>query len=85
MKIFCLVCKKKLENIDHSGNQPMSGTEFFTRGHYGSAVSDFMDGTGLAVNICDPCLRSAKSEKLVLKYDPPKYEPRPRQTYKIWR
>jgi hypothetical protein len=82
----CIICKKELRNLDEpDGNQPSGGTEFFTRGHYGSAVSDFMDGTGLAVNICDPCLLAAKQEKLVLIIHPAEPQPRPRETYGVWR
>lgn len=80
----CLVCNMPLKNLDLDGNQPSGGTEFFTRGHYGSAVSDFMDGTGLAVNICDPCLREAKQRRLVLRVLPAGQAPRPRETYLVW-
>ena len=55
----CVVCEKPLENIDHVLNQPSGGIEFVTEGHYGTTVFDPMDGSKLAVNICDPCLTRA--------------------------
>lgn len=80
----CIVCKKALKNLDGDGNQPSGGTEFFTYGHFGSAVSDFMDGSGLALNICDPCLLELKQAKLVLRVHPPSPTPRARQSYSTW-
>ena len=50
----CFVCGKELENIGR--NQPLEGTEFSTYGHYGSGVFDPMDGSELAINICNTCL-----------------------------
>lgn len=83
--IGCVLCKKPLENCDPEGNQPMGGTEFATFGHYGSAVTDHMDGTGYAINVCDPCLRDAGRAGLVLRIYPPEPQPRARQTYRMWR
>lgn len=80
----CVRCGKRLDNIDPAGNQPNGGTEFVTHGHYGSAVSDFMDGTGLAVNVCDPCLREAMAAGSVLKIEPAEYQPRPKPRYSVW-
>lgn len=80
----CIRCGKRLKNIYPSGNQPSGGTEFTTTGHYGSAVSDFMDGTGIALNVCDPCLQEAMAAGWVLKIEPPEYEPRPRPRYSVW-
>lgn len=80
----CILCRQKLPNLDEAGNQPSGGTEFITHGHYGSAVSDFMDGTGLAVNICDACLKASRKDGVVLIVDPPVSQPRPRPTYRIW-
>lgn len=82
--IPCICCGKALTNLDPSGNQPTGGTEFTTVGHYGSAVSDFMDGTGLAVNVCDTCLQDAGKKKRVLRMSPPKRQPRPRPEYHLW-
>lgn len=53
----CFVCRVDLENLVANGNQPMRGTEFLTYGHYGSTVFDPMDGSRMALNICDACLR----------------------------
>lgn len=82
--VNCLLCKNVLKNLDEAGNQPSGGTEFTTHGHYGSAVSDFMDGTLLAINICDPCLEAAKLEQMILIADPPDPQPRRRYTYRMW-
>lgn len=84
-KCTCFKCGKEMDNCDEDGNQPMGGTEFFTRGHYGSAVSDFMDGTGLAINVCDPCLVEGRTRQVVLVIEPPEPQPRPRDTYRVWR
>lgn len=63
----CIVCKTTLRNFEEDGfNHPMGGLEFTTRGHYGSAVFDPMDGTHLSINICDGCLRRAGEEGNVL-------------------
>jgi hypothetical protein len=57
-QLNCIMCKKDLENfaIDGRGIQPISGSEFNTSGHYGSAITDHMDGTITSVCICDNCL-----------------------------
>lgn len=55
----CLKCDRPLENIAEDGNQPQGGTEFVTIGHYGSAVTDNMDGTKYVINVCDDCLQLA--------------------------
>lgn len=59
--IPCFKCGEPLQNIleDRCANQPSTGLEFTTPGHYGSAAFDPMDGTRLAINICDGCLRAA--------------------------
>lgn len=65
----CIVCKKVLENTGPSPceeNQPSGGTSFQSRGHYGSAAFDPMDGTYLEINICDPCLVQAGTDGNVL-------------------
>jgi hypothetical protein len=61
----CLVCGCVLPDVETDGvNQPSGGTEFSTRGHYGSAVTDHMDGTRYIVNVCDDCLlRSLESQR----------------------
>lgn len=60
----CFVCGTPLTNIfPSSDNQPDEGTEFRTRGHYGSTFWDSFDGEDLILNVCDPCLRLG-SERL---------------------
>jgi hypothetical protein len=54
--IPCAICNDDLANPFDTANQPSGGVEFTTPGHYGSAVFDPMDGTYLAINICDRCL-----------------------------
>lgn len=83
MKCKCIVCKTELDNLDDNGNQPSGGTEFTTHGHYGSSVTDFMDGTMLALNICDPCVVKARQEGIMLIVDPRK--PAPKPDYRVWR
>jgi hypothetical protein len=55
----CLKCDRALVNIIEDGNQPKGGSEFVTEGHYGSAVTDHMDGTLHVINVCDDCLTAA--------------------------
>ena len=62
----CVVCGTWLENYRGSTeNHPMRGVEFVTRGHYGSAVFDPPDGSRMIANICDECLKTAKTLKRV--------------------
>lgn len=72
MTLPCCVCRKHLENaIDFDTddvNQPRQGLEFTTEGHYGSTYFDPMDGSLIAVNICDDCLRRLANEGLVKEY-----------------
>lgn len=64
----CFVCKKDLPNLmEGKGNQPNGGVEFTTHGHYGSREFDPMDGTFLAINVCDECLCAAKTAGAVLR------------------
>lgn len=55
----CIVCEGPLKNFSDTENHPLGGTEFWTRGHYGSAITDCMDSTKHIINVCDPCLRVA--------------------------
>ena len=55
----CIVCECHLENFSDTENHRLKGSEFVTRGHYGSAITDCMDGTKHIVNVCDECLRKA--------------------------
>lgn len=69
----CIVCRAPLRNAvppfdGNANNQPSGGTEFSTPGHYGSTVFDPMDGSWLAINVCDHCLRGARDARLVLRW-----------------
>lgn len=64
LSLPCIVCSKPLTNTDPetSINQPSGGTEFTSRGHYGSTILDTMcdpDQIEFAVNICDTCILRA--------------------------
>lgn len=78
----CLVCGKGLENLDPEGNQPSRGIEFTTPGHYGTAEFDPMDGTRLAVNVCDGCVVAARRAGRVLHVTLPQRATAP--TYEVW-
>lgn len=69
----CIVCKTHLPDMtdrsaDHD-NHPIGGSEFSTYGHYGSAVTDVMDGTAHVVNVCDGCLSAALRESRAFRCD----------------
>jgi hypothetical protein len=66
----CIVCHRDLPNIAGAINQPNGGTEFVTEGHYGSRVTDFMDGTKHIINVCDECLTAAKVDGRCFVWDP---------------
>jgi hypothetical protein len=72
----CIRCGFELRHVfgDEEGNQPMRGLEFITQGHYGSTEFDPMDGTALAINVCDDCLRICRADGKVLSFDGRKYE-----------
>lgn len=56
----CIVCGKELESVGSgSPNHANNANEFHTRGQYGSTVFDPLDGSYLAVNICDACIVKA--------------------------
>lgn len=55
----CIKCDRELPDHEEGVNQPAGGTEFVTYGHYGSTVTDLMDGTIHIVNVCDECLSDA--------------------------
>lgn len=75
-QVPCFVCAKELDDFaNDGGNQPIRGTEFHTSGHYGSAVTDFMDGTYTIVNICDDCLRDGIKAGRVMTLRNGDYEP----------
>ena len=53
----CICCEVSLEDLHRY--QPNGGTAFHTTGHYGSAITDHMDGTVTTVFICDDCMAKA--------------------------
>ena len=62
----CFACGAYLVNICPGvDNQPDEGTEFRSRGHYGSTFWDSFDAKDLVLNICDRCLRSHKDRLAV--------------------
>ena len=63
--VGCALCYAMLPNPYGSKNQPDGGTEFVTSGHYGSGAFDPMDGSALAINICDNCLTDLRKRRLV--------------------
>lgn len=71
----CIVCRAELPNAPGVPNQPLGGVEFTTPGHYGCCVFDPMDGTRLAVNVCDGCLDAARIRGDVLHVNSNRYEP----------
>jgi hypothetical protein len=81
----CIVCHKPFDNIDEDGNQPSGGVEFTTGGHYGSTVFDPMDGSIIAINVCDGCLAEEMGAGNVLAIIPAEPASRPRARYEIWR
>ena len=54
MEIRCIVCGTELR--DYLDYQPDGGTAFHSYGHYGSVVTDRMDGTVTSLAICDSCM-----------------------------
>lgn len=62
MALPCIVCGKELINVDEDiDNQPYVGTEFQSRGHYGSTIidehpADQKEPFTFVVNICDTCI-----------------------------
>lgn len=60
----CIKCEKHLEDVTPDDNQPYGGTEFTTYGHYGSRVTDLMNGTMHVINVCDDCIEAAKKRGL---------------------
>lgn len=65
----CLVCSKELETVDSTSDkvveQPSGGTNFSTRGHYGSTVFDPYSNELLSINICDDCLKLKARQGLI--------------------
>lgn len=57
----CIVCGVELDDVSGYQTQPYEGLSFTTQGHYGSTYFDPMDGSRLAINICDPCVKAAQA------------------------
>jgi hypothetical protein len=67
----CLKCGRVLTRVtsDYEG-QPNDGIMCSSHGNYGSTVFDPMDGSYLAFNICDPCVkRAARQGRLMVTRD----------------
>lgn len=60
----CIKCERHLENFVEHENHPVDATEFYTYGHYGSRVTDKMDGTKHIINLCDDCCEKALASGL---------------------
>ncbi|MGN6775977.1 hypothetical protein [Rhizobium sp.] len=70
----CIKCERGMENISSGCHQPNEGLGFHTRGHYGSAYFDPMDGSYLEISVCDECVKAADEKGLVGHGDPdPRY------------
>jgi len=65
----CLRCNKVMENFQNpeEGLQPIGGLAFSTRGHYGSAYFDPMDGQHLEITLCDDCVERAEDHGIVFR------------------
>jgi hypothetical protein len=65
----CIICSKQLETVDntsdHVVDQPHGGTNFSTKGHYGSTVFDPSGGEHLSINICDECLKLKAAQGVI--------------------
>lgn len=74
MSMKCFKCDKELACIHEDHDifiQPMSGLAFQTKGHYGSAYFDPMDGSYIELCICDKCLEDADNDQTrMIKFDP---------------
>lgn len=65
----CIICGVKLKTIDSSSDtvtdQPYGGTNFKSRGHYGSTIFDPDSSEYLSLNFCDPCLHEKSKQGLI--------------------
>lgn len=64
----CCICGRTLDEI--GPYQPKDGTAFETQGHYGSAVTDHMDGTTYFAFVCDPCVIDGLTSRVIEKVQP---------------
>lgn len=69
MPLNCIICSKALEPVnddDYPYDYPYRGTQFETKGHYGSTYFDpLSDRKFLLINICDICLAGAEDREQV--------------------
>lgn len=63
-RCVCIICGTEVDNLSPDGYQPGDGLAFQTFGHYGSAKFDPMDGSILAITICDSCLDARRDRVL---------------------
>ena len=70
MKAICIKCDVEMYNYSSNGLQPDGGTHFYTTGHYGSAITDHMDGTVTSLCVCDPCLQIALDQQKATVFYP---------------
>jgi hypothetical protein len=64
----CICCG--LEFADAYGpNQPADGLGFHSQGAYGTTLFDPMDGSSIAINVCDGCLAAARDKGWVVFYE----------------
>jgi hypothetical protein len=66
----CIRCGVEFGACSIGPNQPSGGLGFFSLGAYGTTLFDPMDGSSIAINVCDRCLRLAAAEGRVLFYRP---------------
>ena len=67
--IPCFKCGQQLKNFSNNDHHPLGGLSFETRGHYGSSFFDPMDGSRLAIAICDECLKSISEKNMIYKFN----------------
>ena len=66
----CISCNVDVENLDYPGQEtvhPMDALLFTTRGHYGTTFFDPMDGSYIAVVVCDECLNNKNNSDYIFR------------------
>jgi hypothetical protein len=61
----CIICGREFSNVvstEQCPNQPYEACTFNARGHYGCTVFDEFDGAQLEINVCDECLKAARTK-----------------------
>jgi hypothetical protein len=72
--LTCILCGGELPN-PYSRFQPDGGLAFITYGHYGSTIFDPMDGSGLEIAVCDPCVLWALEKGFAVQTPPAAPQP----------